>query len=213
MGIKISQIKNQNLKELATLVDNSFNGKTRSNGVIDDCEVSVFIDKAKKFGMGAECAQVLGLGNVTQQNKVIKNQQTNKITIRKPVVRHVGGHSYEVTYCNGQKWVKKTKDIRINEEKNAINVFLGIRKALEEQPNLKGMISKKSALKLLQNVFEKGVNTYSNGRSVDGENLLTIKRLFDLYMDKDSDGGENITQQEQFAIMRTIDSWTDNYDN
>ena len=73
------------------------------------------------------------------------------------------------------------------------------------------MISKKSVLKLLQNVFEKGVNTHSPGSSLDGENLLAIKRLFELYMDKDSAGGENITQQEQFAIMRTIDSWTDNY--
>ena len=210
MGIHISQIKNQNLKELASLVDNSFNGKTRGNGMIDDCELSVFIDKAKKFGMGAECAQVLGLGNVTQQHKVIKNRQTNKMTIRKPVVRNVAGDIYDVTYFNGQKWVKKIKHSSINQEKNAINVFLGIRKALE-QPNLKGMISKKSVLKLLQNVFEKGVNTYSPGSSLDGENLLAIKRLFELYMDKDSAGGENITQQEQFAIMRTIDSWTDNY--
>ena len=70
MGINISQIKNQNLKELASLVDNSFDGKTRGNGMIDDCELSVFIDKAKKSEMGAECAEMLGLSNTTQNNNV-----------------------------------------------------------------------------------------------------------------------------------------------
>ena len=70
MGINISQIKNQNLKELASFVDNSFNGKTRGNGMIDDCELSVFIDKAKKFGMKAECSEILGLSKTTQKDNV-----------------------------------------------------------------------------------------------------------------------------------------------
>lgn len=68
MGINISEIKNQNLKELATLVDNSYDGKTRGNGMIDDCELSVFIDKAKTFGMDAECSEILGLAVTTNKS-------------------------------------------------------------------------------------------------------------------------------------------------
>ena len=74
MGINIAEIKNQNLKELATLVDNSSNGKTRGNGMIDDCELSVFIDKAKKFGMETECSEILGL-TVTKQNNNIQKEK------------------------------------------------------------------------------------------------------------------------------------------
>ena len=70
MGINISEIKNQNLKELASLVDNSYDGKTRGNGMIDDCELSVFIDKAKTFGMEAECSEILGFSAVKQNNNV-----------------------------------------------------------------------------------------------------------------------------------------------
>ena len=82
MGINISQIKNQNLKELASLVDNSFNGKTRGNGVIDDCEVSVFIDKAKKFGMESECTEILGLSKTTQKNNV-QNVKAEQVAVQK----------------------------------------------------------------------------------------------------------------------------------
>lgn len=82
MGINISQIKNQNLKELATLVDNSFNGKTRGNGVIDDCEVSVFIDKAKKFAMESECTEILGLSKTTQKNNV-QNVKAEQVAVKK----------------------------------------------------------------------------------------------------------------------------------
>ena len=68
MGISIAEIKNQNLKELANLVDKSYDGKTRGNGMIDDCELSVFIDKAKTFGMGKECSEILGLSVTTNKN-------------------------------------------------------------------------------------------------------------------------------------------------
>ena len=68
MGISIAEIKNQNLKELASLVDNSYDGKTRGNGMIDDCELSVFIDKAKTFGMEKECSEILGLSVTTNKN-------------------------------------------------------------------------------------------------------------------------------------------------
>lgn len=82
MGINISQIKNQNLKELASLVDNSFNGKTRGNGMIDDCELSVFIDKAKTSEMESECAEILGLSKTTQKNNV-QNVKTEQVAVKK----------------------------------------------------------------------------------------------------------------------------------
>lgn len=81
MGINISQIKNQNLKELASLVDNSFNGKTRGNGMIDDCELSVFIDKAKKFGMESECSEILGLSKTTRKNNS-QNVKAGQVAVK-----------------------------------------------------------------------------------------------------------------------------------
>ena len=79
MEINISQIKNQKLRELATFVDNSFNGKTRGNGMIDNCEQSVFIDKAKTAGMESECLELLGFSktlpkDIDQESKASKDE-------------------------------------------------------------------------------------------------------------------------------------------
>ena len=94
MGINISEIKNQNLKELATLVDNSYDGKTRGNGMIDDCELSVFIDKAKTFGMETECSEMLGLAvttnkSNTQNVKAEPEVASSKKTVEKSEVNLV----------------------------------------------------------------------------------------------------------------------------
>lgn len=94
MGINISEIKNQNLKELATLVDNSYDGKTRGNGMIDDCELSVFIDKAKTFGMETECSEILGLAvttnkSNTQNVKTEPEVASSKKTVEKSEVNMV----------------------------------------------------------------------------------------------------------------------------
>lgn len=94
MGINISEIKNQNLKELATLVDNSYDGKTRGNGMIDDCELSVFIDKAKTFGMQKECSEILGLAVTTNKSNTqnVKTEQevaSSKKTVEKSEVNLV----------------------------------------------------------------------------------------------------------------------------
>lgn len=94
MGINISEIKNQNLKELASLVDNSYDGKTRGNGMIDDCELSVFIDKAKTFGMETECSEMLGLAvttnkSNTQNVKAEPEVASSKKTVEKSEVNLV----------------------------------------------------------------------------------------------------------------------------
>lgn len=94
MGINISEIKNQNLKELASLVDNSYDGKTRGNGMIDDCELSVFTDKAKTFGMDAECSEMLGLAvttnkSNTQNVKAEPEVASSKKTVEKSEVNLV----------------------------------------------------------------------------------------------------------------------------
>ena len=87
MGINIAEIKNQNLKELATLVDNSSDGKTRGNGMIDGCELSVFIDKAKKFGMETECSEILGLTVTTNKNdaKTVKKTEVNLVELKEKI--------------------------------------------------------------------------------------------------------------------------------
>ena len=94
MGINISEIKNQNLKELASLVDNSYDGKTRGNGMIDDCELSVFIDKAKTLGMETECSEMLGLAvttnkSNTQNVKAEPEVASSKKTVEKSEVNLV----------------------------------------------------------------------------------------------------------------------------
>ena len=61
MGIKISEIKNQALRELAQNIDNSSSGKAKGNGIIDDTELSLFIENSKKTNLQTECAEVLGL--------------------------------------------------------------------------------------------------------------------------------------------------------
>lgn len=72
-------IKNQKLRELATLVDNSFDGKTRGNGMIDNCELSVFIDKVKTAGMESECSELLCFSktllrrDINQESKALKD--------------------------------------------------------------------------------------------------------------------------------------------
>lgn len=83
MGINISEIKNLKLKEIANLVDKSYDGKTRDNGMIDDCELSIFIDSSKTLGMEAECTELLGL---TKQNVKAEQEKATSNEIQKTVV-------------------------------------------------------------------------------------------------------------------------------
>ena len=138
----------------------------------------------------------------------VTQRQNKKTTIiRKPVLNQVHEYECKITYFDGKKWINTIKENY--SDINAINVFAGIREALNKRP-AKGNISKKEAIKLLQKVFENGYDMkkiYGDKSNDSSGCLVAIKELFELYMDKDSDGGENITQKEQFAIMRTIDKW------
>ena len=84
MGINISEIKNLKLKEIANLVDKSYDWKTRDNGMIDDCELSIFIDSSKTLGMEAECTELLGL---TKQNVKAEQEKATSNEIQKTVVK------------------------------------------------------------------------------------------------------------------------------
>lgn len=62
MAITIKQMKDpkfQKLRDLAIQVDNSFNGKTKGNKIIDDCEMSVFEAQVEANGLGNEYKEFL----------------------------------------------------------------------------------------------------------------------------------------------------------
>ena len=96
------------------------------------------------------------------------------------------------------------------------NIGLSIAKAFNEyafkdKDVNKGNIQRKDAIKILQNVFKENSGTESvflssglkAGYSEVSGLLSETKDFFELYMDKDSDGGETLTQQEQAEILHT----------
>ena len=54
---------------------------------------------------------------------------------------------------------------------------------------------------------ENGNTEYSAVGYGYGGLLSQVKDLFDLYIDRDSEGGTSITKTEQSAIQATIDKW------
>ena len=54
MSFTIASIQNSKLRALATLVDTSFDGKTKGNKIIDDCEIPIFAEQAKVMGLDKE---------------------------------------------------------------------------------------------------------------------------------------------------------------
>ena len=108
-----------------------------------------------------------------------------------------------------------------------------------------GAITRKEAIKVLQNIFKKDNGTVTKSKSKAerreyngqvhpangsfpgcgfdnvtgygygygygyGGFLSQTKDLFELYMDKDSEGGENITVNEQKSIIVTVQNWMKN---
>ena len=54
MSFTIASIQNSKLRTLATTVDSTFNGKTKNNKIIDDCEIPIFEAQVKAKGLGNE---------------------------------------------------------------------------------------------------------------------------------------------------------------
>ena len=80
MAITIQQMKDpkfQKLRDVAIQVDNSFNGKTKGNNIIDDCEMSVFLAQVKANGLGNEYKEFLKINKQTS-NTVEVVDSTNK---------------------------------------------------------------------------------------------------------------------------------------
>ena len=65
MGITIAQIQDAKLRELATKVDSSFDGETKGNKVLDDCEMGIFATQAKANGLEAEYEEFLKIQKQT----------------------------------------------------------------------------------------------------------------------------------------------------
>ena len=78
MSFTIASIQNSKLRALATTVDSTFNGKTKGNKVIDDCEIPVFAAQAKAKGLGNEYQEFLKINK--QPTKTEAADSTNKAT-------------------------------------------------------------------------------------------------------------------------------------
>ncbi len=66
MGITIAQIQDAKLRELAAKVDGSFEGETKGNKVLDDCEMGIFTSQVKAAGLDAEYEEFLKIHKQTQ---------------------------------------------------------------------------------------------------------------------------------------------------
>ena len=123
---------------------------------------------------------------------------------------------YKVIYYDGEKNVKTWFANTLG-----VDIAQGLQDlAFKDKSQNKGTIMRKDAVKMLQEVFSRhgDLKEFAGRRNRSsrqyGGILASVKALFDLYMDKDSDGGENITQKEQFEIMKTVDLWHGyNYDS
>ena len=65
MGITIAQIQDAKLRELAAKVDGSFEGETKGNKVLDDCEMGIFTSQVKAAGLDAEYEEFLKIHKQT----------------------------------------------------------------------------------------------------------------------------------------------------
>ncbi len=131
---------------------------------------------------------------------VTNNGQTQ--ILRRPSYKY-SGKGMQVTFFNGKNYEKA-----IFEDKLPQDITKGICNLAFKNH---GNITRKDAISLLQllfqNNYENCVDRAHSQALIYGGQLTSVKDLFELYMDKCSDGGENITQQEQFQIMKTIKNW------
>jgi len=132
------------------------------------------------------------------------NISTNKVIIRAPrISKHYydivnNRQWYKVAYYNGEEPVQTYFNNMI-----CVDIAQSFQDlALKDKSKNKGTIMQKDALAMLQDIFLK------YGRQF-GKTITQIKALFDLYMTEGDgcDGGVNITQKEQFDIMKTLDNW------
>ena len=124
----------------------------------------------------------------------ITSNQVTPVKLRRPVKTKETNDGCFYTYFNSEtkKWdnvefYKRGYGAVYNEVMNQIN-----KHAFENH----GVITRATAIGMLQEIFK-----------VPSKVLNRIKDLFELYMDKASEGGENITQNEQYKIVTTIANW------
>ena len=119
-----------------------------------------------------------------------------------------------IKYYDGAKWQERFVRNSIPVEVTKVIKEL----AFKDFDKNHGTIKRKDAIMALQRIYDaKDCVTPEKFNSQEKEKVVlsdaeraelsAVKDLFELYMDKDSDGGEDITQKEQFAIMKTIGDW------
>lgn len=122
--------------------------------------------------------------------------QENKIKIYRPAI-----DGRKVTYySNGEH-----KTVEFSKYKDG-SIGLAIAKnfhdyAFKDKDINNGNIQRKDAIKILQNIFAIKYERATVTNAEDAAAFSDVKDLFELYMDKDSDGGEKITQKEQAEIL------------
>ena len=155
--------------------------------------------------MGIEVSAQNTQGNSGKRNIIIRAPKV----IKEPYDQGACRQWFKVIYYDGEKPVKTWF-----ESKLSVDIAQGIHDlAFKDKSQNKGTIMRKDAVALLQNIFSRNgdlkefAGSRNNSPRQYGGVLASVKALFDLYMDKDSEGGENITQKEQFEIMKTVDKW------
>lgn len=122
--------------------------------------------------------------------------QENKIKIYRPAI-----DGRKVTYySNGEH-----KTVEFSKYKDG-SIGLAIAKnfhdyAFKDKDINNGNIQRKDAIKILQDIFATKYQKLLSKDVNDAALFSEVKDLFELYMDRDSDGGEKITQKEQAEIL------------
>lgn len=131
--------------------------------------------------------------------------EPGKMTIYRPSIKECNSTS-EVRYRYNNKYETaifsndRSDDIQ---ETVATDFARGFREYAFKNKNVnRGGITRKDALKIIQDIFKKNYNTQCNGLDADRAGALSeAKDIFDIYTDRDSDGGEMLTQKEQSEIL------------
>ena len=149
-------------------------------------------------------------------------QEIKEQILRRPTYQYTGktgpnlpyNKQFIINYFDEKQWQK-----RYVYNSAAVEVTKQIHElAFKDKDKNHGTIKRQDAIIALQKIFDakdcvtpEKFNSQDKAHSTmsdtDKATLSAIKDLFELYMDKTSEAGEDITQKEQFKIMKTIGDW------
>ena len=131
--------------------------------------------------------------------------EPGKMTIYRPSIKASDVFtSIKVTYRYNNKYETAifTPRKTAPQESVALDFARGFREYAFKNKNVnKGNITREDALIILQNIVKNNHNSYIGTNGGESGALSEAKIIFDIYTDKDSHGGEMLTQKEQSEIL------------